>query len=90
MNLLVKRLAHRLERISHDHDYDPWAGERTTPRDGPPEPEPEIVRYSGLSPAPCSVDEAVEEMAAEGPDFHLFVNADHERAFVLYHRSDGA
>lgn len=147
VDLLVKRLAHRLERISHDDG----AGERRTPRDGPagPGPDREIVRHFTVSPMPCSVDaasgqdavvyrsggtglrlsradgsigraeseadamrvssvtvnlvtvssqpaprldttEAVRRLGLTGLTFLFYVDANHGRANVLYHRADGA
>lgn len=109
VDLLVKRLAHRLERISHDRDH--GAGSRTTPRNGDAreadpvrtsgtlEADREIVRHTTVSPTPCSVDEAVEEMDDEGLDFHLFVEAASGLDAVVYRsgptglrlsRSDGS
>ena len=94
VDLLVKRLAHRLERISHVRHH--GAAERTTPRTGnvrraysapssaTTEDDREIVRHTTVSPTPCTVDEAVEEMDDEGLDFHLFVEAGSGQDAVVY------
>ena len=87
VDLLVDRLTHRLERVGGSwearrgktFEAEPHEWHRdlsSTPRRSyyhrPPD-ERRIVQHKTVDPLPCSVDEAVVEMADLDHDFHLFV-----------------
>jgi ribosome-associated translation inhibitor RaiA len=72
VDLLVDRLAHRLEKAVPDRHHK--RGTRGGPADVAAE-EPEIVRHRTPSAGPCTVAEAVAELDDLGLDFHLFVEA---------------
>ena len=87
VDLLVDRLAHRLERVTgswearHARRFEDEPHERrhdshsTTSRSyyhRPPD-ERRVVQHKTVSPVACSVDEAVVEMGDLDHDFHLFV-----------------
>ena len=87
VDLLVDRLAHRLERVTgswearharrfeeepHERRHDSHSTRSRSYYDRPPD-ERRIVQHKTVSPAACSVDEAVVEMGDLDHDFHLFV-----------------
>lgn len=87
VDLLVDRLAHRLERVSrswearrgrtsedepHEWRHDFPSTQRRSYYPRPPD-ERRIVQHKTINPLPCSVDEAVVEMGDLDHDFHLFV-----------------
>jgi hypothetical protein len=88
VDLLVDRLAHRLERVTRT-----WEARRGRTseieshewhRDPRPPAERRIVPHETISPQPCSVDEAVAEMDDLHHDFHLFVEAGRGVDSLLY------
>ena len=87
VDLLVDRLAHRLERVTgswearharrfedepHERRHDSHSTRSRSYYDRPPD-ERRIVQHKTVGPAACSVDEAVVEMGDLDHDFHLFV-----------------
>ncbi len=76
VDLLVDRLAHRLEKAVHDRHHKHGGPALAGPAlDDPALDDPEIVRHRTPSTRPCTVAEAVAELDDLGLEFHLFVEA---------------
>jgi hypothetical protein len=89
VDLLVDRLAHRLERVTRGGEARRGPTVENDPHEWRPDVPPasrrsyhilpsderRIVQHKTINPLPCSVDEAVVEMEDLDHDFHLFVEA---------------
>jgi len=88
VDMLVERLDHRLERMSHDrgqgHDRANLRDAHERAADAGEPVEREIVRHPTISPQECTVDDAVVEMDDLDLDFHLFVEAGSGQDAVVY------
>lgn len=88
VDLLLDRLAHRLEREARGWSAHRAGREHARPPARRPDPRPldeqEIVRHLTVRPSRCTIDEAVAEMADLGHDFHLFVEAGRGVDSVVY------
>lgn len=84
VDLLVDRLAHRLERRARGKGrHSSRRGRRGSA--GGPEPDGrEVVRTTTISPAPCSVATAVAELEDLAQEFHLFVDSTRDVDSVVY------
>ena len=86
IDLLIDRMAHRLERAAPGWqarrgraNRKPHNGSKTSPP-----AEPEIIRHRTASPSPCSVDVAIGELDDLQQDFHLFVEASRGVDSIVY------
>jgi hypothetical protein len=95
---LVDRLRHRLERVAVDWEARRGGRYHRAPHewrhDAPPtQPKPyfplppedrQLIRHKTISPAFCSIDEAVADMNDLDHDFHLFTEANSGIDSVIY------
>jgi ribosome-associated translation inhibitor RaiA len=86
IDLLIDRMAHRLERAAPGWqarrgraNRKPHNGSKTSPL-----AEPEIIRHRTASPSPCSVDVAIGELDDLQQDFHLFVEVSRGVDSIVY------
>lgn len=86
IDLLIDRMAHRLERAAPGWQARRGRANRKPHNGSEPSPvaEPEIIRHRTISPSPCSVDVAIGELDDLQQDFHLFVEASRGVDSIVY------